>query len=158
MATKDPGKRRLSKRRYLDRLKAAKYGPEAVGKDMRGRHGNHARGKDNGRWNDGQLLSSHGYVMVRVGKDHPRAFGNGYAYQHDLVMEAHLGRSLEAGEVVHHRNEIKTDNRVENLELLTGSTHMMLHDAERERDSRGRFVREFPAAAGSVPAPVTVEE
>lgn len=32
-------------------------------------------------------------------------------------MESELGRSLVAGETVHHRNGIKTDNRPVNLEL-----------------------------------------
>jgi len=42
-------------------------------------------------------------------------------------------------QVVHHINGDQTDNRPENLEIMTQAEHAKLHDPERERDMLGRF-------------------
>lgn len=80
------------------------------------RRGSGRRGKSVGR-----VPASQGYVLIYA-PDHPRAnLKRPYVLEHRLVMEAHLGRYLLPGEVVHHKNRKRDDNRLENLELFTSN-------------------------------------
>lgn len=113
---------------------------------MIGKHGNHASGDRNGRWNKGRITSSEGYVLVRVAHDFPHSFGSPgmrkyrYAYEHIVVMVAHIGRAMRDDEVVHHRNGNRSDNRLENLELTTRGAHARGHaNSPSARDLKGRF-------------------
>lgn len=57
-----------------------------------------------------------GYVF-RFDPESPHAGGNKLVYQHRFVMGEKIGRPLERNESVHHVNGIRSDNRLENLEL-----------------------------------------
>jgi hypothetical protein len=61
-----------------------------------------------------------GYRQLLL-KDHPNTAKNGYVMEHVVIMSNHLGRPLRKGETVHHRNGIRDDNRLENLELWSSS-------------------------------------
>lgn len=69
---------------------------------------------------DGTGSRSHGYWKVPVPAElRHLTDGRSPVGEHRLVMAIHLGRPLRSDESVHHRNGIRTDNRLENLELWT---------------------------------------
>lgn len=63
-----------------------------------------------------------GYIRVGVPMNHPLS-QKGRASEHRLVMSAMIGRWVEPHEIVHHINGIRSDNRPENLQLLTHAEH-----------------------------------
>lgn len=79
---------------------------------------------------DRQIDKNIGYVRVYVGKDYPGANNRGYAYEHRVVMELHLGRYLTHDEHVHHINHCRWDNRLKNLKVLTKEDHAKLTQEE----------------------------
>lgn len=66
--------------------------------------------------------NSQGYVTMKS-KNHPNADKKGWVLEHIFVMSNHLGRKIDtaSGENIHHKNGIRHDNRIENLELWTSS-------------------------------------
>lgn len=58
---------------------------------------------------------------------HPSAMSNGYVIEHRAVAEATIGRFLKPGEVVHHINKIRDDNRPANLVVCTPLEHGWFH-------------------------------
>lgn len=93
----------------------------------KGCHQNHARASKQHRWKPGGSVASNGYVKIRVGIDHPLADPNGYAYEHYVVWCSAGRQRPSGGEVLHHINEDKTDNRIGNLELMRRGAHNSSH-------------------------------
>ena len=92
-------------------------------------------GEDNPSWRGGK--STRGPYIVVIAKEHPRADRDGYVLEHRIVVENHLGRYLQPGGVVHHKNHIKTDNRLENLEVMERGEHHSLHMSEMHEKRPG---------------------
>lgn len=88
-------------------------------------------GESHPRWRGGKAVHN-GYIEV-YDPNHPSARSRKYVYEHILVMEEHLGRYLEKGEVVHHINGNKQDNRLSNLQLMTITEHVKLHSELRRK-------------------------
>lgn len=69
-------------------------------------------------WRGGRHKDHSGYIILKM-RGHPMADKNGWVREHRLIMANELHRTLMPGEIVHHRNGIKDDNRIENLQMVT---------------------------------------
>ena len=75
-------------------------------------------------------VKNSGYILVYSPK-HPFKNSSGCIFEHRLVVEKYLGRYLTKNEVVHHKNGVKDDNRIKNLELINKKKHSKLHWDEK---------------------------
>ena len=75
------------------------------------------KGNKSWRWKGGISNSPLGYIYI-LKPSHPFCSKCGYVKRANLVMEKHLGRYLIPPELVHHKNCIRDDDRIENLMLF----------------------------------------
>jgi hypothetical protein len=95
------------------------------GRPKEGRHPNFKTGK---------TKTDHGYILVFVGKGHHLADVRGYAYEHRINAEKKLGRKLKKEELVHHKDENKTNNNEDNLEIFDSiGAHLHSHGKKNNK-------------------------
>lgn len=75
------------------------------------------KGKNHWHWMGGKQKTGNGYIQI-YDPSHPMSDSRGRVYEHRVVMEKKIGRYLKEGEVVHHINKNRRDNRPDNLELF----------------------------------------
>ena len=74
------------------------------------------RAENHPRWRGGRYYHEAGYILIYA-PEHPHA-NKGYVFEHRLVVEKALGRYLNPNEQIHHINDIRDDNCLENLQPI----------------------------------------
>ncbi len=114
LACKQCGKERLVQRSYMLRPWFTNLCRDCSRKSR--------AGENNPMWKDGRYRTMQGYIDIRLYPDDPYYTMTSkrwhYCREHRYIMAQSLGRCLTSKEGVHHKNGIKDDNRLENLELM----------------------------------------
>lgn len=84
----------------------------------KGKRLTHLWGNKNKLWKGGSL-NKRGYMCICV--------GGRKIYLHRYVMECFLGRKLKKWEIVHHIDGNKSNNNLENLEVMVSANHRRFH-------------------------------
>ena len=109
-------------RKFCTRCKYVNHGVKKANS------GSFKKGDQHRNWRGGKIKTDKGYILIYT-PNHPYGKRRGqYVLQHRLVAEKHLGRYLKPKEIIHHINDIKTDNRTKNLYLFKSrGYHMLFH-------------------------------
>lgn len=70
-------------------------------------------------------FTQHGYIRIRV-PGHPLADAYGWVYEHRYIVHE-AGIEIPEGWHVHHINRDRTDNRLENLSVVSSGLHRHQH-------------------------------
>lgn len=115
------------------------------------------KGSANASWKSDKKESRYGYIQIRC-LNHPFRDADDFVFEHRLVAEKYLltdensveidgKKYLRPEYVVHHKDFARTNNRPENLQIMTKEEHQAFHAKlnPNERGSLGQFVSDsFP--------------
>lgn len=119
--------REKNKGRGLKRMLSIRY----CSRGCMSRHRAETHNQENHHSWKGGKFTDNGYVRIN------KYMGNGVRkmpLEHDLIIEKEIGRSLRDDEVVHHIDRDRSNNRIENLLLMTRGEHSKLHYEEGDYD------------------------
>ena len=86
------------------------------------------KGRPKGSVQNGRIKCGSGYIRIKVSPDsifYPMADDKGYALEHRIAYATYLGRCLQPWEIIHHKDGVKDNNELDNLELTTKGGHLM---------------------------------
>jgi len=119
------------KRGHIPWCKGKKMSKEHCYKLSKIHIGKHT-GINNGMWNGGRAKHTEGYIKI-LKPEHPFCDNTGYVLEHRLVAEKYLNRYLTKQERIHHINEIRDDNHIENLYLFSNhAEHRKYHKKNKK--------------------------
>lgn len=106
----------------------------------RRKHWKRATGYKSGKWKGGVRFVK-GYKHLNI-PGHNLARKDGWVPEHRLIMQNSMDRHLLKTEVVHHKDENKLNNSIENLLLYSSnSEHRKIHAKVQNRNKGGKFIK-----------------
>lgn len=103
-------------------------------------------------------LNINGYNALYEVVDGRVAYENGYKLEHRFLYELYHGVKLRKTDYIHHKNHNRSDNSIENLEMLSASEHALRHaieDGKKPIDRHKLFCMDCgkPIAVGATRCP-----
>lgn len=80
---------------------------------------NTLKGEKHWAYKGGRFKIGEGYIELRYWKDGKPI----RILEHRKIMEEYLKRKLSKNELIHHKNGIKSDNRIDNLQIVMRKLH-----------------------------------